>query len=466
MLRIAVTGPPGAGKTTLLTRLAVWTEARSRRVTGLVAHAEGERGPGAARYVLEVLPEGTRTLLAEREGSGYHFHETGWIAARTWAERLAGGPRPHLLVLDELGRLEARGGGLAPLWPSVVAARPSLVVASVREDVLAEVEAQLGASFDRVVRADAPDAEETLQALCLEFDDWARVGLFGAGAGGIEATVGAALHGGIVPARGLLLSSTQAGVMTEAARGLGRRSRVVWVAFLSAGLKALSPAGSRLRPMLAIAMQGLLFGSGVGVLGWSVPGVFVAGALVGSWAALQGIALQWLLVGDELLRAYEAVAAFAEAHLGLGLPGLVVLLALMGAAYAAVTGTTALVVYRAGRLPARVQQALERGPGRIPAPPTPGRRAALRAGAADLVRPGFWVPIALVLLILALSGSPAERLAWTAMRALTVGFLLLAGVRLIAPQRLLDALRRRGVWGPAVALSEALARRAEPPRTT
>jgi len=332
-------------------------------------------------------------------------------------------------------------------------------VVAVREGVLPEVERVLGAPFDRVVRADAPDAEAALHALCVELDDWARVGLFGAGAGGIEATVGAALHGGMVPARGLALSSTQAGVMTEAARGLGLRSRVVWVAFLAAGLKALSPAGSRLRPMLAIAVQGALYGGALGGLGWGAPAVFAAGALVGAWAALQGIAIQWLLVGAELLRAYDAVAAFAEVRLGLGLPGLVAVLALLAAVWAAVAGTVALGVYRAGRLPGRVEAALARGPARLPEGAPAGRRAAVRAGGRDLLRPGFWVPVALVLAILALAGSPAERLAWTAVRAVSVGFVLLAGARLVAPQRMLDGLRRRGFWGPAVAFSEALAGR-------
>jgi nucleoside-triphosphatase THEP1 len=466
MLRVAVTGPPGSGKTTLLRNLAAWAETRGRRAEGLVAHAEGSRGPGAERYVIETLPGGACALLAERRSEGgYRFHDAGWAHARAWAEGLAARPRPGLVVLDEFGRLEARGEGLAALWPLVAVARPALVVVAVREDVLPEIEQQIGGAFDRVVKADAPDAAAALVALVVELDDWARVGLFGAGAGGIEATVGAALHGAMVPARGLIMSSTQATVMTEAARGLGRRSRVVWVAFLSAGLKALSPTGSRLRPMLAIGVQGALFGGGLGLLGWGAPAVFAAGALVGAWAAVQGIVIQWLLVGAELLRAYQAVVAFADTRLGVGLPGLIALLAVMTVTWATVAGTAAVGVYLAGRLPARMQQTLDRGPSRVPQDLPVRHGAALRAGVADLLRPGFWIPVALVLLILALAGTPGERLAWTAVRALTVGLLLFAGVRLIAPQRLLDRLRRRGFWGPSVAFSEAVARRpvAPPP---
>jgi hypothetical protein len=159
------------------------------------------------------------------------------------------------------------------------------------------------------------------------------------------------------------------------------------------------------------------------------------------------------------------VVAFADARLGLGLPGLAAALALLAASWAAVAGGVAWGVFRRERLPARITEALARGAARVPTAAPAGRRAALRGGLADLARPTFWVPVALILLLLALAGSPAERLLWTAARALTVGFLLLVGARLVAPQALLDRLRRRGIWGPAVAFAEAAAPRppADPP---
>ena len=55
--------------------------------------------------------------------------------------------------------------------------------------------------------------------------------------------------------------------------------RVVWVPFISGGLKALSPAGNRVRPMIAIIMQGLLFGGTVQGLGWNFLAIGLGGAL-------------------------------------------------------------------------------------------------------------------------------------------------------------------------------------------
>jgi len=47
------------------------------------------------------------------------------------------------------------------------------------------------------------------------------------------------------------------------------------------------------------------------------------------------------------------------------------------------------------------------------------------------------------------------------LRFVAVGFVLVTAVSLVRPARWADALRRRGWWGPALALSGALSRREE-----
>ncbi len=307
--------------------------------------------------------------------------------------------------------------------------------------------------------AAAPDAAETLEALCVARDDWARIGLFGAGAGGIEATVGSALHAGHVPLAGLALSTTQAVVMAFAGDGLAHRPRVVWVPFVSAGLKALSPAGSRLRPMLAITVQGLLFSAAVRLLGWTRPALFVAGALVGMWAASQGLVLQYLLVGENLLKAVAALADWVRAH-GIGLPGLAAILAGWIAAWGLVAGSITAWAFRRTSVSARVERALDRGTGALPVQPrAASRREAFRGALRDLARPAFWLPIALVVAVVVAVGSTWESAFWTAVRAATVGFLIFAAARAVDPIRAALWLRRRGHWGPAEALSRALGAR-------
>lgn len=468
MLLIAVTGPVGAGKTTRLAELAAGAEGEGRAVEGFLALAEGRAevhteaeasgGRGAEAYRLRWLASGEETPFARRDeaaraetGVPYRFEAEAFAQTRAWAQALPQGS--GLIILDEFGKAEAGGGGHLALWPHVEASSPAVVVIAVREGCVDRVAARLGRPFDAVVEASDPEAPRRLRALCAEHDDWARVGLFGAGAGGIEVTVGSALHAARVPLRGLALSSTQAVVLAHAAAGLAHRPRVVWVAFVAAGLKALSPAGGRLRPMLAIAVQGVLFSLALRILGWNAAARFVGGALVGAWAALQGVALQWLLVGEDLLRAYDAIVSLAAAR-GLGVPGLAVLLAAWGAAWALVAGGLTAALFGRRGVGARIERALGKG-ATVPAEAS-SRREVWRGALADLARPSFWLPVALVALFVVLGGSPWERALWIGLRAATVGVVVFALARTFRPEKAAAWLRRRGQWGPAEALARAL----------
>lgn len=469
MLLIAVTGPSGAGKSTLLGTLAAWSRAQGVPADGFLARARGRSNPhlGAESYELDWLADGHVTPFAVRIPApppAYRFDDAALAETRAWASALRAGPPPRLIVLDEFGRLEADGGGHLGLWPDLAAADPDVTVLAVRQGLVDEIAARLGHPFDVVIDAEDPAAWDALRAVCREHEDWMRVGVYGAGAGGVEMGLGSALHGVRLPGRGLILSSLQTAVMVAAGHGLGRRIRVVWVPFIAAGLKALSPAGNRLRPMLAITVQGLLFGSATALLGWTTAGVALGGWLVGAWAGAQGVILQYLLVGEPLVRAYETVAGRLAERWDLSLPGLWTLLAI----WVGISGTAAMVagvsVYRRRSLPRRFQTLLARrleGVGRdaenVPAEPLGRRRAAL-LGLRDLARPVFWIPLLIIGAVVLAAGAPWGDVFWMAARAVTVGFLAFSLARGLRPRRIADWLRRRGRWGPAVALERALRR--------
>ncbi|HYE94872.1 MAG TPA: DUF2478 domain-containing protein [Rubricoccaceae bacterium] len=467
MLLVAVTGAVGAGKTTRLAALAAWAQARGKRVDGFLARA-GERpgsGKPAARYDLEWIASGETTPFALRDeaaraetGVPYRFDADTSARVRTWAEGLAEDP-PDLVLLDEFGRAEAEGHGHLPAWPAIVAADPAVVVIAAREEWVEGLEARLGRPFDARVDAAAPEADDRLRALCTEHDDWTRVGLYGAGAGGIEVTVGSALHAGKVPLRGFFLSTTEAVVMAYAGDGLAHRPRVVWVPFVSAGLKALSPAGNRLRPMLAITVEGLLFSGAVRALGWNRLAMFVGGALAGAWAGAQGFLLQYLLVGRDLLRAYDALVAWAAAR-GWGAPGLAALVAGWVALHALGAGAITAWAWRRRRVAARIERAVERGVRSVPIRERAASRGeAWRGALRDLTRPSFWLPIVLVAAVVVAAGAPWERAFWIGVRAATVGLVVFALARRVDPKRIAAWLRRRGRWGPAEALDRAVGKR-------
>lgn len=466
MLLVGCVGEVGSGKTTLLEDLAAWAMARGRRVDGFTAPA-GVRATvrrGSERYDIRWLEDGAATPFAVRDGGlrlegrpPYRVDPDAAARDAAWAEHLAESEPPDLVILDEFGPLEAAGDGHIAVWPAVREADPGVVVIAVRPRSVDAVEAALDQPFDVRVDASSPRAAEQLRELCVAQADWARVGVYGAGAGAIEMTLGSALHAAQVPLTGLVLSSLQAVVLVLAGSGLARRLRVVWVSFIAAGLKALSPAGNRLRPMLAITVQGVLFGGATTVLGWNVLGAAVGGWLVGAWAAGQGILLQYLLVGDELLRAYAAAVAWLQRTWGIAGPAVGAAIggwiALNGLFAAAVT----VYAWRKRALPARVRRIFERGPARIPmGNPRRGWRAATLSGLRDLARPSFILPILLIIAIIVAAGAGWERAFWIGARAAAVGFVIFSAARAVDPHRLVAWLRRRGHWGPAIAFGRAL----------
>jgi hypothetical protein len=74
----------------------------------------------------------------------------------------------------------------------------------------------------------------------------------------------------------------------------------------------------------------------------------------------------------------------------------------------------------------------------------------------DLLRPLFWAPVIVVAAVIVMTGSSWEEGMWIVVRAVTVGWVLFSVARLFDPRKLLAWLRRKGHWGPAMALSRAL----------
>ncbi len=461
-LLIAVTGGPGSSKTRLLAELAATQLARGQRVEGVLALAVGRRTPneGASEYWLRLLGTGQELSWAVRDESldpPYYFEPETEKKLQAWAARLGTLPPAPLLVLDEFSKFEARGKGLMPVWPMLAASAPHVVVIAVREGLAGDIERVLGRNFDLCIPAAAPDALEQLHRACEDFGEWTRIGLFGGAAGGLEMTVGSALHAAQIPLRGLAMSSLQTAMMVFAGAGLSQPGRVVWVPFISGGLKALSPAGNRVRPMLAIVMQGLLFGGSVQALGWNFFALGLGGALVGAWAALQGVLLQYLLLGNELVGAYDTAVLWLADHWHLTAPSLPWLVGAWAALHALVASGVALTAWKLRQPPAAIRQILELESVSTPPPPAPSGWRRLR----DLGQWQFWLPFLLVASILVGSGRPWAAVAWLALRFVAVGCVLIALLSLLRPARWAELLRQRGWWGPALAFSGAMRRRGQ-----
>jgi hypothetical protein len=287
--------------------------------------------------------------------------------------------------------------------------------------------------------------------------DWEAVGLFGGASGAMEVTLGSFLHAARVPLRGQVLSTLQALMLTSAAEGLEQKSRVAWVGIISAALKALSPAGNRLRPMVAISSQGVLFAAALRIFGWNPFAVAVGGFIVGAWAAVQGVVLQWLLIGGEIFKAYDAVVRWIAGALGLGAPALPAVLTVIVVLSGLLTGGSCAAFWRRRhRGMERLMSFADRK--RPVARETKNWREAFLGAARDLLNPAFWLPLLLVVAILNFAGSPWNETFWIAMRALGVALVLFGIARMFRPREFARWLRKRGLYGPAIGVERAFRR--------
>lgn len=446
-LLIALSGAVGSGKSRTLALLAS-ALAATRRVDGFIAHAglrsEGA-GRGAAHYDLELL-HGATVRYAERERGlkpPYRFLADAALALERWQAALSS---PDVLILDEFGQLEAQGLGHFKYWAALCEKAPAAIIIAVRDSNIAAIEKRLGRPFDAIVDAADPRALSSIQRLLVARADFERIGWFGAAAGALEVGAGSIVHGINLPLGGLGMVSTQCILLTQAAEGLREPSRVAWVAQIAAGLKALSPAGQRIRPMVAISMQGWLYALALRVFGWNVFAVVLAGALMGTWAGSQGVLLQWLLIGTDYMTALNKI--LSEAQRFLPVAGLTVPMVL-----GVYVGTHSAGVAAAAVLAWRLRR---RDPdfGKL-------KRAALldfdaaKPGSVwfrallDLLKPSFWLPLAIILLALALAGRSTESLFWLLFRAIAIAWLLFALLRRIPFARAADWLQARGYAGPA-----------------
>lgn len=470
-LLIVLHGPTGCGKTTLAATLAAEAAAQGR-VEGWLQRAVGraQAGRGAAAY--DGLPLGAGTgpalrLLERDEACAPPYREAEGAASAmdAWLARLAADPRPiDLLVLDEIGGLERAGRGHAPRLPALLARAPSAVLAVANSARLEDVEALFGQRIDVRVDATAPDALQRLREVLVARRDFERVGLFGALAGALEVGAGSVVHGANIPFGGLGMVAAQAALLTRAARPLADRGRVVWIALLAAAIKSLSPAGQRLRPMLAIAMQGWLFSRALRWLGWRRGAVVAGGFAMGAWAGAQGLLMQWLLVGDALALALDTLRLQVAQRVGTEAPGLWALVGAWIGLHAGVVALAAGLAWGrgAGAAPAVATGEDEAALPRWTPPLALGARrgwgASVLHALRELARPAFWLPLGLVLAALAWAGQPDEALVWVALRALLVAWVLFVLVQRLDLAALPGGLRRLGLWGPAIAWRRALAR--------
>lgn len=141
--------------------------------------------------------------------------------------------------------------------------------------------------------------------------DSARVAKYAALQSVAEIFIGSLVHAFRIPLGGHVLSLNQALLLCRGIKGEPTRRSAVstacGIANIAAVLKALSPIGKKLSPMVAIGMQGWLFAIGPGTLGPTLMGALIGSLLLSTWAFIHPLLMAYFFFGARFFEAIEKV---------------------------------------------------------------------------------------------------------------------------------------------------------------
>jgi len=135
----AVTGRRFSGKTTLLKRLHQQAVKKGIKAGGIIQLRFSDEVNNVEGYKVVSLNTGETMVIAEKQvGESFRFHDEAFRAAVFWLEKDA--EICDLILVDEMGMLEAKGAGYAPAVLSLLEKYPGKVwVMALRKDKLLQL---------------------------------------------------------------------------------------------------------------------------------------------------------------------------------------------------------------------------------------------------------------------------------------------------------------------------------------
>lgn len=217
---------------------------------------------------------------------------------------------------------------------------------------------------------------------------WLKAAAVGSLWASVEIIVGGFLHAVRVPMAGSLLAAIGVALLVGAHRLYPERGLFWRAGLICALMKSISPGAVILGPMIGILAESLLLEAVTRLLGASLVGYTLGGALAVAWCLVQKVAGLIITFGPDIVRLYVRVCELAAGSLrlpGLSPVGLV----------AAVLALDLLMGGAAALMAAHVGQKARRSPGAEPTGVLPAGQSSWRGFALD---PGqrFYLPLALV----------------------------------------------------------------------
>lgn len=463
---IVITGSPAAGKSHLLSQ---WTARLRRRwqICGIESHPEAVRQVGsntvAASYPVRIIGESRAWPWAVLRPDSLERNYPEETRQAVLARLRPALPVSDVCVFEDLGLQELQGAGFASLVDEALAVEHLWVVASAKKATLSEVLQRFSHPCTLVLDVDEhPDPEEVFTFLERELGSrlWARVGAC-AGLGGlIEIGLGSLLHTARVPLKGHFLAYLQTVMMVSFGRLLRGRG-LFSIGTLMAMLKAFSPAGNTVRPMIYIALQAWAFSLPALLLGWHLFSALLGAVLLNSLTLALSLAVDTLIFGRGFLTALGNLMNTVGGWFGLSFASWQAGLLFLFALKAAVALPLALAAWWFDLTAPLLHIGQKTGAWMRPRPSSnPARRtwrSSLRGALGDLLRPAFLLGFLLsVLIVWFFARLHSDELVFLALRGASIAFLGFALLRRLDVAALQKALAKRFSPNMSAALAQAV----------
>ena len=308
---LLITGKAGSGKSQLIEKLARKLR-RNYSLGGFFTRGIDRREDlsGAAnQYDLvpvdpDRAPVNQSLVWARRQGKSCVFDETTRAHAATLI-RDAIDRRHEVVFIDEIGPLELQDKGFAQLFRDALASDCPVVVASIKKRAAHEI-----AEYFQIQNAEIIDLDETNPRLAfviarqkIRAMDAARIGAFAGINGLVEVGLGSMLRALKIPMKGHALAYLQNILLITFGKSLRGRG-LFRITFIASMLKAFSPVGGTIRPMLYILLQGSIFALPIAAFGFHFATV-LTGSILMAWLTLvMKLLINYIVFGMAFFDAY------------------------------------------------------------------------------------------------------------------------------------------------------------------
>lgn len=313
---IIITGDVGSGKTLFLSNILPRLKSHWS-VDGFICLTEGKNrsiGESASHYKIKFVDSSSLFSWAKKKEStrGYDLNEQ---TQQLVTGRLLDSNK-DIIILDDLGPYELIGEGFSQLFTDLKENQETILLCVVKKRVLKEFQEKFNIQEVNPYDLDEQDHKECEKRLYKELLslDNEKIGLYSTVNGFTEITLGSFLHSIHLPLKGHVLALLQNFLLIQYAKDLKGRGLYL-IALISAGIKSFSPAGSKLKPMFYIFIQGVFFALPISIMGVNLISVIIGSLLMSITTVYLSLLLNYLIFGYSYLESMENILRVSIAYL-------------------------------------------------------------------------------------------------------------------------------------------------------